>query len=65
MTPLPTSTRGDEARTRALQSPEDWSCKDLAATCYAAVPLAQHLRKLLVGLADVTLGSDVYSNWLC
>lgn len=31
----------------------------------AALPWALHLRKLLVGPAEVTLGSDVYSNWLC
>lgn len=44
--------------------PTHWTCKALPAMCHAAMPLAQHLRKLLVGPAEVTLGSDVYSNWL-
>lgn len=50
---------------KPYKPPMYWIREDLPATCHAALPLAQYLRKLLVGPAEVTLGSDVYSNWLC
>lgn len=63
--PSPAVARESQPPQKVPQTPHVLGCKDLPAACHAAMPLAQHLRKLLVGLAEVTLGSDVYSNWLC